>query len=101
VVAGVHAASRGESLISPQVAGNLLRRIRGRRRHTGASRPRFTKREQQVLDLLIEGHDNVQIARELYISPSTVKNHVSSILDKLGVDNRVQAAVEAVRIGVC
>jgi DNA-binding NarL/FixJ family response regulator len=50
-----------------------------------------------VLELLVEGRDNAEIARALLISQSTVKAHVSSILDKLGAENRVQAAVRAVR----
>jgi DNA-binding NarL/FixJ family response regulator len=97
IVAGVQAGARGESLIAPQLAGKLLRRIRSRRSRVGAPRPRLTQREQQVLELMIEGRDNAEIARALYISHSTVKNHVASILTKLDVDNRVQAIVRALR----
>ena len=50
-----------------------------------------------MLDLLVEGCDNAEIAARLYISQSTAKNHVASILVKLGVHNRLQAAVLAVR----
>jgi len=50
-----------------------------------------------VLELLAEGYDNTNIAARLYVSPSTVKNHVSKLFDKLGVDNRVQAATFALR----
>jgi DNA-binding NarL/FixJ family response regulator len=96
IVAGVEAAGRGESLIAPQLTGKLLGRIRNHRREIGP-RPQLTEREHQVLELLIEGRDNAQIAKALYISQNTVKNHVAAILAKLDVDNRVQAAVRAVR----
>ncbi len=55
------------------------------------------EREREVLELMIEGRDNAAIAARLYISQNTVKHHVAAILDKLDVDNRVQAAVRAVR----
>ena len=54
-------------------------------------------REKEVLRLVVEGKDNAAIAQELFISPYTVKNHISNILLKLRVDNRLQAAVRAVR----
>jgi DNA-binding NarL/FixJ family response regulator len=97
IVAGVRATMRGESLIEPEIAGKLLRRMRGRRPGARFARPRLTEREQEVLELMVDGRDNAEIARALFISQSTVKNHVASILAKLGVDNRVQAAVLAVR----
>jgi DNA-binding NarL/FixJ family response regulator len=53
-----------------------------------------------VLQLLVRGLDNHQIASELFLSPRTVKNHVSDLLAKLGLSNRVQAAVYAVRHGI-
>ena len=59
--------------------------------------PELTERESEVLSLLAEGKENSQIAEELFISVQTVKNHVSNILAKLKVDNRVQAAVRAVQ----
>lgn len=57
----------------------------------------MTPRELEVLELLARGVDNPGIARALFLSPHTVKNHVSSILVKLQVENRIQAAVRAVR----
>jgi DNA-binding NarL/FixJ family response regulator len=97
IVAGVEATTRGESLIAPELAGKLLRRMRGGRADAGTPRPRLSDRELEVLALMVDGRDNTEIADALFISPSTVKNHVASILDKLGVDNRVQAVVRAVR----
>jgi DNA-binding NarL/FixJ family response regulator len=54
----------------------------------------------QVLKLLVEGKSNPQIAEELYLSPNTIKTHVRGILNKLTVDDRVQAAVAALRSGL-
>jgi DNA-binding NarL/FixJ family response regulator len=97
IVAGVQAATSGGSLVAPELAGMLLRRIRRGRSEPEAPRPRLTDREREVLELMVEGYDNAEIAKTLYISQNTVKNHVASILFKLEVDNRVQAAVRAVR----
>ena len=60
----------------------------------------LTDRELEVLKLLSSGMDNAEIGRTLFISPSTVKNHISSILLKLQIENRIQAAVYAVRSGL-
>jgi len=62
--------------------------------------PVLTARERQVLDLIVTGRDNSEIATDLVISPETVKTHVSAILEKLHVENRVQAAVAAVNRGL-
>jgi DNA-binding NarL/FixJ family response regulator len=97
IVAGVLATIHGESMIAPPLAGKLLRRMRSGGAAGGQARARLTEREQQVLQLMIDGRDNAEIAQILVISQNTVKNHVASILDKLGVDNRVQAVVRAVR----
>ncbi len=60
----------------------------------------MTPRELEVLEMLARGMDNPEIAQALYLSQHTVKNHVSSILVKLQVANRIQAAVRAVRKGL-
>ena len=61
---------------------------------------KITPRDQQVLHLLVQGCSNKEIASHLNISPRTVKNHISSVLAKLGMNNRVQAAIYAVRRGI-
>jgi DNA-binding NarL/FixJ family response regulator len=99
VVAGIQAAANGESLISPRIATMLLRRMR-LDEPAELDRPPMTplsERELQVLRLVAEGKGNQEIGEALYIGQSTVRNHISSILMKLQVENRVQAAVRAVR----
>src|SRR5215213_8124844 len=63
-------------------------------------RAELSDREIQVLKLIANGKDNAMIAAELHISPKTVKNHISNILMKLQIENRIQAAVFAVRSGL-
>ena len=99
---GIRAASVGESLISPHIASKVLQRIRASSVEAGGvvARPELSDRETEVLKLIANGKDNAEIAQELHISPKTVKNHISNILMKLQIDNRIQAAVYAVRSGL-
>jgi DNA-binding NarL/FixJ family response regulator len=98
VVAGIQAAAAGQALISPRVATLLLGRLREHAQtQRDMSSMHLSERELDVLGLLADGKANHEIAEALYISPSTVRNHVANILAKLHVDNRVQAAVRAVR----
>ena len=103
LIAGIRAASEGESLISPQIAAKVLQRLRAQSKDADAAeviRAELSDRELEVLKLIANGKDNAQIARELFISPKTVKNHISNILMKLQIENRIQAAVYAVRSGL-
>jgi DNA-binding NarL/FixJ family response regulator len=103
VVAGVRAAFEGDCMISPQIAGRLVARLResdGSRVTQPEVHESLTDREVEVLTLIAHGKENSAIAQELYISPRTVKNHVASILDKLAIENRIQAAVVAVKSGL-
>jgi DNA-binding NarL/FixJ family response regulator len=103
LILGIRAAASGESLISPQIAAKVLRRLRSQSSSVDAAetiRTELSDREIEVLKLIANGKDNAQIARELFISPKTVKNHISNILMKLQIDNRIQAAVYAVRSGI-
>lgn len=68
--------------------------------NNGSIKTRLTAREFEVLKLIVLGKSNTEIAKELFISVHTVKAHVSSLLDKLFVDDRVQVAVKAVREGL-
>jgi DNA-binding NarL/FixJ family response regulator len=103
LIVGIRAAAEGESLISPQIAAKVLRRLRAQSSSEDAAetiRAELSDREIEVLKLIANGKDNAQIARELFISPKTVKNHISNILMKLQIENRIQAAVYAVRSGI-
>ncbi len=100
---GIRAAAVGESLISPHIAGKVLQHVRATTAapETAALiRSELSDREIQVLKLIANGKDNAHIAGDLHISPKTVKNHISNILMKLQIDNRIQAAVVAVRSGI-
>jgi DNA-binding NarL/FixJ family response regulator len=103
VVAGIRSAAVGASLISPTIASKVLQRVRSTTADTDmadAIRAELSDRELQVLKLIANGKDNAQIAADLVISPKTVKNHISNILMKLQIHNRIQAAVYAVRSGL-
>jgi DNA-binding NarL/FixJ family response regulator len=100
---GIRAAAVGESLVSPYIAAKVLQRVRATNPSPDAEqtiRTELSDREIDVLKLIASGKDNADIARELMISPKTVKNHISNILVKLQIDNRIQAAVYAVRSGI-
>jgi DNA-binding NarL/FixJ family response regulator len=100
---GIAAAAIGESLISPHIASKVLQRVRAATTQPAIAdtiRSELSDREIDVLKLIANGKDNAQIAADLFISPKTVKNHISNILMKLQIDNRIQAAVYAVRSGI-
>ena len=97
VVAGIAALAVGESFFSPRIGAILLRRLRERRKVPADFQVPLSRREQEVLRLMVEGRSNEKIGEGLSIDADTARNHVSRILAKMGVDNRVQAAVRAVR----
>ena len=100
---GIRSAAVGEALISPHIAAKVLQRVRATSTSPEIAdtiRAELSDREIEVLKLIANGTDNAQIAAELHISPKTVKNHISNILMKLQIDNRIQAAVYAVRSGI-
>ena len=99
----------GEFLLDQKLTIDLLRSMAERQKsgwHPGADTPPepladpLTSREAEILGLLAQGQTNPQIARELVVSPGTVKNHVRHIIAKLGVSDRTQAAVRAVELGL-
>ena len=103
IVAGIHAAAAGETVLASRVAGGLLDRVRAggqRAQQTPTAPEDLTEREREILRLVAAGHDNKEIGQRLFIGQSTVKTHVSSILEKLHVENRIQAAVYAIRHGL-
>ncbi len=108
IIAAVKATAAGEAVLSPQIAGKLLQRIRERdipitsasQDAGSAIRAALTERELEIFERLASGKSNQAIAHELSLSTNTVHNHVASILAKLHLDNRIQAAVQAVRSGI-
>lgn len=94
LVDGVEAAVHGDVLCTPEFAGVLMRRVRSLAASRSPSPTAvLTSREAQILDLVAGGLSNKEIAARLRIEPSTVKNHVHSILGKLNVRRRSDAAV--------
>jgi DNA-binding NarL/FixJ family response regulator len=97
----VRAAHAGEALLDPSVAARLVEAISDRAQAFSLDRPeRLTRREREVLELIARGRSNKRIALELGISEKTVKTHVGHLLAKLGVADRTQAALYAVRAGL-
>ena len=93
LVTGLEAVGRGESLLDPAVTEKVLERVR--RIATGGQSDEFaglTSQEQKILALVAEGKTNKEIAAEVFLSDKTVKNYVSSILSKLNLERRAQAA---------
>jgi DNA-binding NarL/FixJ family response regulator len=101
LIAAIKGTAEGRSFLDPAIAGKVMQ---------AASRPpleqaevqteSLTEREQEVLHLLVQGHNNPAIARQLHLATGTVRNYVSVILQKLGVSDRTQAAVVAVQRGL-
>jgi two-component system, NarL family, response regulator LiaR len=91
----IKAAAEGRVHLAPEAAARLMREVRA-----PESPEALTGREAEILRLLARGKANKQIASSLYVSEKTVKAHVSSILMKLGVQSRTQAALYAVRSGL-
>jgi DNA-binding NarL/FixJ family response regulator len=98
VIAGIQAAAAGESLLSPRIASTLLDRIRDRDQAEPDLPPiPVSDRELQVLGLVAQGRGNQEIGESLHIGAGAVAKHVSSLLMKLHVENRVEAAMRSVR----
>jgi len=95
LVRAIKAAAAGQVQLAPEAAARLMREVRA-----PESPEKLSEREIDVLRLLALGKANKEIARDLHIGDKTVKSHVSSILAKLGVMSRTQAALHAVRIGL-
>lgn len=96
VVSAVRGAVVGEAIINPQLLARLLPRLAPRQ---SGRNPDLTVREREVLELITKGMSNQEIARELVIAVDTARNHVRSVLGKLGVHSKLQAAAAAVQRG--
>ncbi|WP_214410446.1 response regulator [Sphaerisporangium fuscum] len=104
LIVGVRAVAGGAAYLSPRIARKVIARLNGARLSRAAeARGRIeplTPRELEVLALVGEGMSNQEIGRELFLSEGTVKGHVSAILARLGLNNRVQAAITAYEAGL-
>jgi len=96
----VRAADRGEAIIDPSAAARLVNAIADNVRAVAVQPEQLTRREREVLELITAGRSNKRIAFELGISEKTVKTHVGHVMAKLGVSDRTQAALLAVREGL-
>ncbi|MCW2543188.1 MAG: two component transcriptional regulator, LuxR family [Frankiales bacterium] len=101
VASAIRAVHGGQSLISPSMASKLLNEFASMVKKTDDRQqvptPRLTEREMDVLKLVAKGLNNRDIAKELFISENTVKNHIRNILEKLQLHSRMEAVVYAVR----
>jgi two-component system, NarL family, response regulator LiaR len=96
----ISAAHRGEAIIDPSAAARLVQALTEGSAPRRTEAERLTRREREVLELIAGGRSNKRIALELGISEKTVKTHVGHLLAKLGVADRTQAALLAVRDGL-
>jgi two-component system, NarL family, response regulator LiaR len=101
LLTAIAAAQEGASYLDPQVARRVLEHLKPPSLGGDtAAMGQLSQRELEVLKLMVDGKSNPQIAAVLYLSPNTVKTHVRGIMNKLAVDDRVQAAVVALRTGL-
>jgi len=104
LAAGIRAAVRGESLLAPVITRRLVEEFTRRPMASSGERPavleRLTAREQEVFQLLARGMSNQEIAQQLFLGETTVKTHVTRVLMKLDLRDRIQAVVMAYETGV-
>lgn len=102
LVTAVRTVATGKSMLDPRTASRVMARLRGPRQPPESQETpeveRLSPREREILELIGEGLTNRQIAERLFLAEKTVKNRISTLLAKLGVGRRVQAAVIAERI---
>jgi DNA-binding NarL/FixJ family response regulator len=90
----IHAAKLGEPVLHPRIAKKLMQRATGR----NVLEESLTAKEKEVLGLLMKGKTNKEIGKELFISETTVKTHISNILRKLNVNDRTQAVLKTIEL---
>lgn len=98
LIAAIAAAQEGATYLDPQIARRVIEHLKPPTSATLVGQ--LSQRELEVLKLMVEGKSNPEIAADLYLSPNTVKTHIRGIMNKLAVDDRVQAAVVALRAGL-
>ncbi len=101
LVQAIEGTARGETYVDPSVAGKLFTHVAGTNvAHDTTVAATLSPREREILRLVANGRSNTEIAAALFLSEGTVRNYVSSIFAKLGVSDRTQAAVIALRHGL-
>ncbi|MGD8624017.1 MAG: response regulator transcription factor [Anaerolineae bacterium] len=100
LIAAIKGTAEGRSYLDPSIAGRVMQQAVAGRATSESPSELLSERERQVLQLLSQGYSNPEIAQRLHLARGTVRNYVSSILQKLGVSDRTQAAVEALRRGL-
>ncbi|MEN9562157.1 MAG: hypothetical protein RIR73_401 [Chloroflexota bacterium] len=101
IIEAIRGTMEGKSFVDPAVAGKLLNQVANNQTQPASIlKNKLTERELDVLRLLAKGMTNTDIAGTLHLSEGTVRNHVSAILEKLGVSDRTQAAVIAIQHGL-
>jgi DNA-binding NarL/FixJ family response regulator len=100
LIKAIKGTIEGETYLDPNVAGKVLNKVATQQQVTPASHIQMSEREMDVLQLLARGLTNADIARELYLSEGTVRNYTSAIFTKLGVNDRTQAVLAALRYGL-
>jgi DNA-binding NarL/FixJ family response regulator len=101
IIEAIRGTMDGKSFVDPAVAGKLLNQVSSNQTQPASIlTDKLTERELDVLRLLAKGMTNTDIAATLHLSEGTVRNHVSAILEKLGVSDRTQAAVIAIQHGL-
>lgn len=98
LLAAIEAAQEGATYLDPQIARRVIEHLKPPTPTPTVGQ--LSHRELEVLKLMVEGQSNPEIAATLYLSPNTVKTHIRGIMNKLAVDDRVQAAVVALRSGL-
>jgi len=98
LIAAISAAQEGATYLDPQIARRVIEHLKPPTSQTIVGR--LSQREMEVLKLMVDGYSNPEIATALYLSPNTIKTHIRGIMNKLAVDDRVQAAVVALRAGL-
>lgn len=98
LLAAIAAAQEGATYLDPQIARRVIDNLKPPSPNSNIAN--LSQRELEVLKLMVDGLSNPEIAAKLYLSPNTVKTHVRGIMNKLSVDDRVQAAVVALRSGL-
>jgi DNA-binding NarL/FixJ family response regulator len=100
IIRAIQAVARGDALFGPSIAARLMDYFTQPAETPPPAFPELTDREREVLDCIAQGLNNTEIADRLFISPKTVRNHVSNIFNKMQVTDRVQAALRAREAGL-